>query len=476
MKLHPADVAKELKGFLFFKSFSEDLLLQLAAMIENRTYKKGEIILREGENNKSLYFLRSGKIEVVLANEVVTILQTPGEVMGEMSVVSANPVATSLRVSSDAECFVIDAASFEYVSPKDRDHFKSLLYRIYSVILSERLKKTNEKARLFEISNRELKEVQNAERAGISGKVVMLEPEKKFQVIARLALGGTGVDLEIANDLSEAEAMLQAAPADLLICEDKNLDFLKKSFDGKQAKSYLLLTTADISASLDLISQLPFVDNVISRHVDDKAAASKALLTSINKVITKDIFGTEKYLSWGVEIVNQDIVRSNQREELKEQMLEHFRRFGIRSSILDRVNTVVEEMLMNAIYDAPVGSDGKSLFNHMSRKEEIHLDTHQQSHLRYACDGINLVVSVEDPFGALTKDIIINYLKSCYEGRAGSLNVNKGGAGRGLHQIIEGCDLTVFNVKKGVRTEVICIFNLDTAKKETQPGLHYFFV
>lgn len=476
MKIHPSEVAKELKGFLFFKSFSEDLLLQVSTMTELRSYKAGDFILREGDHNQSLYFLRSGKIEVLLADEVVAILQSPGEVMGEMSVVSSNPVATSLRILADAECFVIDTASFEHVHPKDRDHFKSLLYRIYSVILSERLKKTNEKARLFEISNRELQEVKNLERAGITGKVVMLEPEKKLQVIARLALGGTGVDLTIVNTVEEAEAALRDDGADLLICEDKNIEFLRQAYDNKWAKSFLLMTTSQISHSLDKLAQLPFVDNVVSRNVDDRSAASKALLTSINKVITKDIFGTEKYLSWGVEIINQDVVHSAQRGELKEKMLEHFQRFGIRSSLLDRVNTVAEEMLMNAIYDAPVDSGGKSLFNHMSRKEEIRLDSHQQSHLRYACDGINLIVSVEDPFGSLTKEIIINYLKSCYEGRAGSLNTNKGGAGRGLHQIIEGSDLTVFNVKKGARTEVICIFNLEAAKAEAQPSLHYFFI
>jgi hypothetical protein len=184
----------------------------------------------------------------------------------------------------------------------------------------------------------------------------------------------------------------------------------------------------------------------------------------------------EKYLSWGVEVNHHNILHSKQREELKGTMTEHFRRFGIRSSILGRMNTVVEEMLMNAIYDAPVDSYGKSLFNHMSRKEEILLDSYQQSQLRYACDGVHLAVAVEDNFGALTKEIIINYLKSCYEGRAGTLNEGKGGAGRGLHQIVENADLTVFNVKSGIRSEVICIFNLEPVKIDSSPGLQYYFI
>ena len=83
---------------------------------------------------------------------------------------------------------------------------------------------------------------------------------------------------------------------------------------------------------------------------------------------------------------------------------------------------------------------------------------------------------MEDPFGALNRETILKYLQSCYEGSAGSMNENKGGAGRGLHQIIENTDITVFNVKKGVRTEVICLFNLEPAKDREQiPTFHYFF-
>lgn len=475
--MHPADVAKELKDFLFFKSFSEDLLLQLSAMITTKTFKVGEIILREGDTaNKSLYFLRSGKVQVSLAGEVVTILQNAGEVMGEMSAVSLGVVSTTLTAVKDTECFLINTDSFEGVHPKDKDHFKSLLYRIYSVILSERLKKTNEKARLFEISNRELQESQNVEKSGIAGKVMLLESEKKLQVIARLALGGTGVDLSIVSEIAEAEAQLSQQSVDVLICEDKNLDFLKKAYDNKWAQSFLLMTTSKISNSLDTLVQLPFVDNVVSRNIEDRVASSKALLTSINKVINKNLFGVEKYLSWGVEVNHQVILHSKQRDELKINMTERLQRFGIRKSILDRVNTVVEEMLMNAIYDAPVDSYGKALFNHMSRQEEIMLETHQQSQLRYACDGINLAVAVEDNFGAITKEIIINYLKSCYQGNAGTLNEGKGGAGRGLHQIVENADLTVFNVKSGIRTEVICVFNLEAGKEQSPPGLQYFFI
>lgn len=474
--MHPADVAKELKGFLFFKSFGEDLLSQVSTMTEACSFKKGSFILKEGAPNQSLFFLRSGKVDVVLGDEVVAVLQDPGDVMGEMSVISKNSVGTSLRAAEDCECFQIDSRNFDYVPAKDRDHLHALLYRLYSVILTERLAKTNEKARLFEIANRELHATQEAAAAPIQGHVVMIESEKKQQGVAKVALGSTGVRLSLFSEIAEAEEVLRGHKVDLLVCEDKNIEFLRKAHDHKLAAEFLLTTTTEnISESLDKITQIPFVDNVVSRYLEDKAGTSKALLTSIKKVLTQDFFGIDKYMSWGVEIHNRKVMASNQRDQLKAEMIEHFQSFGIRSSLLDRVNTVAEELLMNAIYDAPVDASGKSLYNHVSRKTEVFLEPQQQSYMRYACDGVMMAVSVEDPFGALTKDVILNYLKSCYEGRAGSLNALKGGAGRGLHLIIETADITIFNVRKGVRTEAICLFNMDVTKKDIQPCFHYFF-
>jgi CRP-like cAMP-binding protein len=476
MKMHPAEVAKELKGFLFFKSFSEDLLSQVSTLTETCSFKKGSVILKQGASNESLYFLRSGEVEVVLGEEVVAVLRRPGDVMGEMSVISKNPVATTLRALEDCEFFSIDSKNFDYVPAKDKDQLHALLYRLYSVLLSERLSKTNEKARLFEIANRELLASQDAAAAPIQGHVVMIESEKKQQGVAKVALGSTGVRLNLLDDAVEAERILREHKVDLLVCEDKCLEFLRKAYDEKLAKEFLLTTTtANISESLEKLSQLPFVDNVVSRYLEDKAGTSKALLTSIKKILSHDLFGIEKYMSWGVEIHSRRVTNSKQRDELKAGMVEHFQSFGIRSTILERVNTVAEELLMNAIFDAPTDGSGKSLYNHVSRKTEVQLEPHQHSFLRYACDGVMLAVSVEDPFGALQKEIIVNYLRSCYDGRAGSLNAEKGGAGRGLHLIIESADVTVFNVHKGARTEVICLFNLDSTKKDIQPSFHYFF-
>jgi hypothetical protein len=158
-----------------------------------------------------------------------------------------------------------------------------------------------------------------------------------------------------------------------------------------------------------------------------------------------------------------------------EKMEEHFKSFGVRSTFLERVHTVAEEMLMNAIYDAPVDNNGASLYNHLSRSEEINLSEDNAAILRYGTDGVLLAVSVTDPFGTLTKDVLQSYLQKNHLGE-GTESEEKGGAGKGLHMIISNSDFVVFNVRAKQKTEVICFFQLEKNKdEEPQPTFHLFF-
>lgn len=473
MMLHPAQIANEIKAFSFFRTFNDEMLMQVSAMIKPESFAQGTVILKEGAKNTSLYFLRSGKVEISLSGETIAVLDQAGEVFGEMSVITSDPASTTVKAQTDIEVFTIQAEVFQHVHPKDKDRFQALLFQLYSVILAERLMRTNEKARLFEVLNRELYEAQNAIQKSGAGKILLIEPEKKQQMSIRMALGGTGMQLDIASDIESAQNFLQQNKYDIVLAEETCVDVLK-NLPEKDCCG-VLLTNKDAQGNVEILQQNRFVNHIISRDSEDKNATIHCVLTALSKLLNNDIFGIEKYLTWGVEVKSKAITCSSQREQLRAEVQYYFKKMGVRSTVLDRVDVVLEELLMNAIYDAPVDFQGKSVFNHLSRKQEVKLDTHQQSQLSYASDGLVLAVGVKDPFGNLSKDIIINYLISCYTGKAGSLNEGKGGAGRGLHQIIENADITVFNVKKGIRTEVNCLFFTDGQKREAKPTFHFFF-
>ncbi len=473
MQLHPAEIANELKNFHFFKSFRQDLLLQVSTMTTFKKIARGEMVLCEGEHNTSLFFIRRGSAEVLMGGEVVAVIQSPGEVIGEMSVVTRSVATSSIRATSDLECFVIDSVDFEHVPAKDRDHFQAILFRIYASILVERLDKANQRVRLFEIANRELYEAAKTIQFTGEKKVVFASTDKKQISLARTAIGGSGMEVAVANDLEQFQEILNNGGCELLLCDEQQKEILDWYKGQVPVAPCILMTTKDIRKEVELLKAYPFFKFVITRDLDNRSQAIKTILTALSKVLTKNPFGLDKYLTWGVEVKSLVVKSSKDREKAREEVLGSFKTMGVRDSLLERVSLVMEEMMMNAIYDAPVDVRGKPLYNHLSRRNEVLLEAMHQPTVHYASDGTTLAVSVTDPFGALRPEILTSYLDKCYSG-IDSHDPSKGGAGKGLYQIVETSDFTVFNIKLGVKTEVIAIFNLDPNNKEANPSFHCF--
>ncbi len=551
--LHPSEIASELSQYSFFSAFPNDFLLMFSTMAQPISFHVGQVLLQQGQQNDCLYFLRSGRLSIEVDGEKVSELFVPGEVFGEMSLINHQPIAASVRAITEVEAYQISEDYFKSLPPKDHQHFQQLLYRVYASVLSERLKNTNQKAKRFEKTNRELLTTQdqiktvnrNLEQEIIrrnqelvqkirnlnashlepaqaalgmwvqkdpptissveaqwllrsvsevvdflkpltelnsmtgqqqSKKVLLFDANKKQQVVAKLALGGSGVDLTIASTVEELDVYLKEMKFDLILSDTAVREASDKLVELSKTTPVVLIVSTDMNFYLETLKAFPDQPYFISRNVENRSFTIKNISTTVAKILNQDFFGIDKYLSWGSRILQEPVIESKGRLNLIGKMREHFQSYGIRPVILDRVHSVTEELLMNAIYDAPTDNVGSPIYNHLPRTEPIVLTETQQSRLMYGTDGVLLAVSVEDPFGSLTKAIIMKYLESCYSGAAGSLNLEKGGAGRGLHMIVESADLTIFNVKKGQRTEVISLFNLEQNKEIAhQPTFHAFF-
>lgn len=316
-----------------------------------------------------------------------------------------------------------------------------------------------------------------SEQAIKSKRVLLAENIHKFQMISKMALGGTGVELEIVSSIEEGLKILETQAFDI-VCTNAELLPVAKAASEKYPNTKVVFMTA--AASADNVRHLKantFLSNIVSRNEEDRTFTIKNITSTVVKLMTHDIFSLEKYLSWGVDVREFIITDSDMRRDLLINFETYLKTLGIRRGISQKSVMAAEELLMNAVYDAPVDANGVAKYNHLDRTVRIDLEPNEQGKFRYACDGILLAVSVEDPFGAFKRSTILDYLESCYEGRFGSINRDRGkcGAGLGLFQMVESAELIVFNIKEQVRTEVIVIFNIQKeARKTSVASFHYF--
>ncbi len=143
MRMHPADIAKEVQNYYFFNIFKEKFLLEICTMIEAKSYAAGDCIIIEGQDNKNLYFLRKGNFEIYMGSQLLTELTEVGEVVGEMSVVTCQKATTTVLAKNEVEAFVIDTTHFVHFKPSEKEHFELMLYKILCNILVARLNKEN---------------------------------------------------------------------------------------------------------------------------------------------------------------------------------------------------------------------------------------------------------------------------------------------------------------------------------------------
>lgn len=575
-----------IRALPLFKSFPEEFIHTFAGMAQVRNATAGNTILVEGQTNDALYILLKGEVEVRVEGERVAVLVTPGDLMGEISMLTSRPITASLISFSDVEYVALPMTELDAQIIQSPNGFGYQLYRVLASVLSEKIIKTNQQARRFEIANRDLMEAKSkleeanqtldqkvkdrtkelqasnvelesrntelllshrkleelysskdmtfkklsqlqtmhltplantltdleglvdvsqkvriqrakdqldgsiemlrpmselysTEQAIRSRKILLAESDRKQQIMTKLALGGSGAQLEIASSVEEAIAMLDAGTRfDLAFITTqlgKLIPELKKRLpDCKVA----LMASSNVPTELPALREYgDVISNIVSRHPEDRTFTVKNVATTASKLVSKDYFGLEKYMIWGVEVQGRKVERSTQRAELIDDMKSHFANLGVRTTISERAAVVTEELLMNAIYDAPHDANGKPMFNHLDRTSLVELAPDQQSELRYACDGMLAAVSVTDPFGGFRVKILLNYLERNYASQGSVQEQGKGGAGRGLHQIIENSDLVVFNVHRNLRTEVIALFNLDAKMvvEGAKPSFHFFF-
>ncbi len=103
-------------------------LLEVCQGAPRAEFLAGEILLSEGTTSGQLYVLRDGELEVLRGNTQVAIVEEPGALFGEMSVLLQRPHTATVRTLTPCALYVFDdAASFLRSKPDIAFHVARLL-------------------------------------------------------------------------------------------------------------------------------------------------------------------------------------------------------------------------------------------------------------------------------------------------------------------------------------------------------------
>jgi hypothetical protein len=296
----------------------------------------------------------------------------------------------------------------------------------------------------------------------------------------RRMLAVASCDCVIPATPEEFVQELREGKYDLLVYALEYHDIVRQEMTGKKIETpVILLTNSKFEDLSPLLPEIP-ATNIIAKN-SDGSLKLRDIVSTVRKILHgEDIFGVKHYLSFGTQSEVFHIRDSAERGEYIEAIVEFCRRFHLRNTVVQAVELFCEELLMNAIYDAPRDADGQSLYNHLSRKNRVILKPKQAARMEFACDGEKLAVSISDPFGAITWDTLQKFLVHCFGAdreKVQNLTNDTGGAGLGLYFCFASVNAFIVNVDPEKRSEFIGIFDVSASPKDRHTrysSLHFF--
>jgi CRP-like cAMP-binding protein len=131
---------------VFLRDRSEDDWERLLAHTEAVRFAAGDILIRAGERERSLYVLASGRLELLLPGEsgeirIGTI--EPRTVVGEMAFFDSRPRSATLHAVTDGELHELRFEAFETLAARYPELGRAILLDL-GRILAGRLRLANE--------------------------------------------------------------------------------------------------------------------------------------------------------------------------------------------------------------------------------------------------------------------------------------------------------------------------------------------
>ena len=293
----------------------------------------------------------------------------------------------------------------------------------------------------------------------LSKKVIAVAQDAKFQ--KRLAAGLMAAGGAVETVASVAELTAAKLEADLVVYVTEKGDTEMGTLLGKlrpDTPIIVIVPSSDLGPMVDLMKDERISNIMVADDMD--AARLSAVAT---KLLFGDVFGLEKFLPWGVRIYSM-LVGDYQEKSVAIAAISDFAAaMGVRRKYRESIEQSIDELLMNALYDAPVDQSGKQVFADVPTKTRISLRMEQKAVIQYACDGERFAVSVRDSFGMLTKDIVLKFVEKCIRSSQ-QIDRKAGGAGLGLYLVANSSSEFHINLYPGVATEAIVVFDLTAPK------------
>lgn len=291
--------------------------------------------------------------------------------------------------------------------------------------------------------------------------------------VARMFLA-TGASAEAIDEPAQVGSAI--AQADVICADTFDADLVAELLRQRPHMRGVLWTAEPLRRSLKYMLESLAIDHVLGRKDFESTPRPWEVLMVARRLAAPATSAPPlaAFLDWGFAAVELDVRTTAERDLAVARLGELINGLGVPKRIGEMFGELAHELLMNAMYDAPVDLHGRPKFA-ADRKADIVLEAHERPTVRFGTDGTRLVLQVRDPFGRLERKHVVEGLARGLAG--GEMDQTHGGAGLGMMVCHNASSAMMFDVVPGKHTEVTALFELDMNLREfrTQAkSLHFW--
>ncbi len=311
---------------------------------------------------------------------------------------------------------------------------------------------------------------------GLDGAILFVHPDRKTQRQVGRILASSLRPVIAVDSLDDASAHLDQPTALAIVsarlAESPRYAAFRQATELAGAVSVVLGEGPPIAI-------LPIVASHRLCHVAsaDPMSLADELPTTVQKLLRGDVFGLEKYLTWAAEVCSTEVVSTSDRRRALLDLQEALDPLGLSPRHERQATLIADELLSNAIHNAPVDAAGDHYLREAARDTHRPLTAREQPRLRWGCDGRYLAVEVTDQWGTVDPQILRQHIGKLTE-RDGGPRQGSGGAGLGLAMAYQAASALIYNLAPARSAQGLALIDLRVrpdGPRAMTPSFHVFY-
>ncbi len=288
-------------------------------------------------------------------------------------------------------------------------------------------------------------------------RILLLERNKLHLRKLTRILTCTGVPVVPIEDTSELSLALD--DEETILCADAvDIGPVQGILASRPKVRGVVWSAQPNKALLQAAAAQPRLSHLLGKPDPKSPPRPWEVLWVLRRLVTGDRPSLASVLNWGYTGFKERVHNPEERDRVVEGVVRFCEKLNCPGRVREMLGELAHELLMNAMYDAPVDDVGQPRFAH-DRKARIELKDDDAAVIRCASDGMKVLVSVVDRFGRLPRRKVFDGMVRGLEG--GRMDTSFGGAGLGMLYVYKSTALSIFDVIPGERTEVTGIYELD---------------